>query len=481
MILLDGFDEVADATDRQHISEWVDHQINKYPNTAFILTSRPLGYQEAPLKKKMQVLEIQPLTPKQINEFIHSWYITTEHQRRAGKDPELAKRKAKQKADSLLKQIEDRNLSEFVSNPLLLTLIAESHRFEKRIPTRKVELYQTIFQVMLVDRPREKGFEPLPLPHSLSVLQPLALALMQQGITKFTFEAVEPILAEYLDKLPGSPEPFEFLKELQAVDALIDKDKEADYEFAHKTFQEYLAALEIQKTNQQHILRTALQNKKELDWWQETMRFYAAVPDADSTALVQTIVQESETSRKLNLEKVLLAWHFYQEGLVAADQKQSLLELSNEPLKILEPADFQYAQDVQPRYFKLAHYLQTGQWYAADQETYEVMKRIMGGWSLQGIKDFPCPDLSVIDQLWLKYSQGKFGFSVQKQIWVEVGGKLDYGKDGQAATDAYDALWGVANWSTNLWGAAPRGHLPRPLLVYGLSRELCTLLSHPGL
>ncbi|MEM8641291.1 MAG: GUN4 domain-containing protein [Cyanobacteria bacterium P01_G01_bin.54] len=490
LILLDGFDEIADATDRQQVSQWVDHQIGKYPNTAFILTSRPLGYKEAPLKKKMQFLEVQPLTSQQINDFVHRWYITTEHQRRAGKDPELAERKAKQKAASLLKQIDDRNLSAFVSNPLLLTLIAESHRFEKRIPTRKVELYQTIFQVMLVDRPKEKGFEPLPLPHSLSVLQPLALALMRQGITKFTFEAVEPILTEYLAKLPNQPDSFAFLKELQAVDALIDKEKEADYEFAHKTFQEYLAALEVQKTSQQQIFLTALQSEQELDWWQETMRFYVAVPDTDSTALVQAIVQEAQTAQAPNLEKILLAWDFGQDGLVEEAQRQTLRSLMSQPLEILEPADLQYAQEVQPRYFPLAHYLQTGQWQAADREMFDVMNRVMGGLSIANIKKFPCEDLRVIDQLWLNYSQGKFGFSVQKRIWVEVGGKLDYATDTDAALEAYKKLSDQVKWCkdgiflnysdiTFEVAPAPEGHLP--LWVFWVEDGGSSLLSHPSL
>ena len=29
-----------------------------------------------------------------------------------------------------------------------------------------------------------------------------------------------------------------------------------------------------------------------------------------------------------------------------------------------------------------------------------------------------------INQLWINYSNGKFGFSIQKQIWIELGGKL---------------------------------------------------------
>jgi hypothetical protein len=34
---------------------------------------------------------------------------------------------------------------------------------------------------------------------------------------------------------------------------------------------------------------------------------------------------------------------------------------------------------------------------------------------------FPCPDLFTIDRLWLKYSNGRFGFSIQNRIMSEIG------------------------------------------------------------
>jgi hypothetical protein len=48
---------------------------------------------------------------------------------------------------------------------------------------------------------------------------------------------------------------------------------------------------------------------------------------------------------------------------------------------------------------------------------------------IEPIEKFPCTDLLTIDQLWVKYSNGRFGFSVQKRIWESVGGKpgdIDY-------------------------------------------------------
>ena len=35
------------------------------------------------------------------------------------------------------------------------------------------------------------------------------------------------------------------------------------------------------------------------------------------------------------------------------------------------------------------------------------------------LTNFPCQDLRTLDQLWVKYSNGKWGFSVQKEIWQE--------------------------------------------------------------
>ncbi|MDJ1181533.1 GUN4 domain-containing protein [Roseofilum sp. BLCC_M91] len=38
------------------------------------------------------------------------------------------------------------------------------------------------------------------------------------------------------------------------------------------------------------------------------------------------------------------------------------------------------------------------------------------------IDKFPCTDLRTIDRLWVKYSKGQFGFSVQKEIYQSLGG-----------------------------------------------------------
>ena len=49
------------------------------------------------------------------------------------------------------------------------------------------------------------------------------------------------------------------------------------------------------------------------------------------------------------------------------------------------------------------------------------------GWlDRESIDNFPCEDLRTINQLWLHYSKGKFGFSVQKEIYESLGGTREY-------------------------------------------------------
>ncbi len=91
-----------------------------------------------------------------------------------------------------------------------------------------------------------------------------------------------------------------------------------------------------------------------------------------------------------------------------------------EPLRSEKGIDYTHLRDL----------LKAGKWLEADEETYEVMIRAVGSksgdwFTRDELLNFPCTDLRTLDGLWVKYSQGTFGFSVQKKIYVECGAKLD--------------------------------------------------------
>lgn len=126
---------------------------------------------------------------------------------------------------------------------------------------------------------------------------------------------------------------------------------------------------------------------------------------------------------------------------------------------------------------ELDRYLAQGEWKKADEETFRLMIQLgdkynkgfldsKGYLDSDDCKNFPREELHIIDQLWLKYSDNKFGFSIQKQIYLEVGGKLD-GYD----RNSYEKMGDRLGWrKNNQWRlysdltfnkeTAPKGHLP---------------------
>ena len=76
-------------------------------------------------------------------------------------------------------------------------------------------------------------------------------------------------------------------------------------------------------------------------------------------------------------------------------------------------------------YTQLRNLLAAGNWKEADLETCRIMLKISNrgekGWlDNESILNLPCQDLLTVDRLWVKYSRGRFGFSVQQQIWQEI-------------------------------------------------------------
>lgn len=82
------------------------------------------------------------------------------------------------------------------------------------------------------------------------------------------------------------------------------------------------------------------------------------------------------------------------------------------------------------RYQKLQTLLEAGNLKEADEETVSVILQEAGESNRENltpdeIKRFPCSVLRVIDRLWLKYTGGRFGFSIQLKQYRRVGGTLE--------------------------------------------------------
>jgi serine/threonine protein kinase len=134
------------------------------------------------------------------------------------------------------------------------------------------------------------------------------------------------------------------------------------------------------------------------------------------------------------------------------------------------PGEVELKSAVGMDYRKLRDLLSQGKWKQADEETARVMLAVAkgekDGWLNEGsIDNFPCADLRTIDQLWVKYSGGKFGFSVQKRIYQGFGGTREYNREiWEKFRDKVGWRKGGKNWwlkrDITFDKKAAEGHLP---------------------
>ncbi len=79
-------------------------------------------------------------------------------------------------------------------------------------------------------------------------------------------------------------------------------------------------------------------------------------------------------------------------------------------------------------YAQLKYFLKAKNWESADRETSKLMLNIAkaeyGYLDYEQINSFSCDDLRKIDQLWISNSDNRFGFSVQKKIWISTKNRL---------------------------------------------------------
>ena len=125
-------------------------------------------------------------------------------------------------------------------------------------------------------------------------------------------------------------------------------------------------------------------------------------------------------------------------------------------------------------YTKLEQLLAAGQWKEADWETANKMLEVAGrqkdDWlRLEDVENFSCPDLRAMDRLWVKYSDGRFGFSVQKRIYQSLGGTKEHNDkvwNGFGEAIGWKQKGGKELWvlysplAYNNAALLPTGHLP---------------------
>ncbi|GAB3491156.1 NACHT domain-containing protein [Amycolatopsis cihanbeyliensis] len=276
VVLLDGLDEIGLPADRRQVADWIEHQTTQYPQNAYVVTSRPRGYREAPITGA-QVLQVRSFSYAQVAEFVHGWYLAVE-KHAAGVVDEGARLRAQSAADDLLERLNGApELYDLTVNPLLLTMIANVHRDRGALPGSRAGLYSEICQVMLWRRQEAKKLDStLSGPKKEVLLRGLAFRMMRRHVRDLPREDVYEEFESTLLRMPEQVTAADLLADVRHHGLLIERENGL-YSFAHQTLQEYLAAAHIQDKGIAGVLEQAVDD----NWWRETTVLYAAMSDTD--------------------------------------------------------------------------------------------------------------------------------------------------------------------------------------------------------
>ncbi|MBV8992264.1 MAG: NACHT domain-containing protein, partial [Pseudonocardiales bacterium] len=278
LVMLDGLDEVTIEDDRHKVVAWVQRQIERYPDNDYVITSRPYGYLTNPLTKA-NVLQVRRFTGKQISQFIQDWYYAIEC-RSTSESGDKVRSQSRRKAHDLLSRLRSQPaLYDLAANPLLLSMIANVHRYRNALPGSRAALYGEMCDVLLHRRQDAKGLSAggtgLRGEQKERVVRELALHMMVKKIRDIPAGQAQRALRPALTRVSRDVQPSKFLEETITSGLLVEREA-GIYAFAHLTLQEYLAAAEIKERQRTELLTRNVDDP----WWRETILLWAAGTDA---------------------------------------------------------------------------------------------------------------------------------------------------------------------------------------------------------
>lgn len=277
VVLLDGLDEIAGVDERRAVADWIERLTVEYPGNDYVITSRPRGYGKTPVTGAT-VLQARRFTDDQIATFIDGWYLAVERHV-SGDDSAQTRERASAGAEDLRARLRHTpSLYDLTVNPLLLTMIANVHRYRGALPGSRADLYSEICQATLWRREEAKNLAVEPRGSQKEMLlAALAYQMMRRRARDITSHDAAGVVQLAANRVSDGLSAQDFLANVSANGLLIERESGV-YSFSHHTFQEFLASVHIKARG----LVRSLAESVDDDWWRECTLLYAASSDVSS-------------------------------------------------------------------------------------------------------------------------------------------------------------------------------------------------------
>jgi hypothetical protein len=247
IVLFDGLDELVESYQRQDIAADVRAFSARYGSVPIIVTSRAVGYEVAPLPySEYAHYYLQDFSDSQVREYSQKWFSVS----RAIPVPEKA-----QFAEAFVR--ESASVQDLRSNPLMLALLCNIYRGERHIPRNRADVYRKC-SVMLFERwDKDRGIV-VSLPFVAHVRYAIAHLAewiysnqrLQSGVGER--ELVNKTKSYLSGRVFDTQEEAEsaaeqFIGFCRGRAWVFTDVGEELYQFSHRTFLEYFAALNVSR------------------------------------------------------------------------------------------------------------------------------------------------------------------------------------------------------------------------------------------
>jgi hypothetical protein len=285
LLLLDGFDEVW-GTERQRVALEINNFLKSHQNCRAIITSRKNVYNYEFKEIVAENFEIIEFNDYQIRKFLHLW------------NPRMT---ADQSPEQLIQTLHERpQIMALARNPLLLTMIAFLYTDELErypLPHSRALFYYKSADLLLRQLKEKEYPNKFHSADKRLILEELAYTIYENtqqephNSRSIPYLTIINKVRELQTQLSMDPkqELGAIIKEIEERSGiLITFDGGSNYEFAHRSFQEFFVAEKL-KSKTEEMFSQFLSDPKA---WHEPVKLWCGLPRNDSTSLILNIFEK---------------------------------------------------------------------------------------------------------------------------------------------------------------------------------------------
>lgn len=295
LFMLDGLDETEPELCDEYIIPWLAEMCDTYPDCAYLVSSRPVGYPPGALRPlDFAECDLMDFNESQIAEYVRHWCTAI---RLSQKEPkEEARREGDAEGEKIVKDFHRNDyVRNLAKNPLMLSAVCLVNYFERgKLPEDRAVLYKLCVEGLLHHWDSRRGIHSeFALEEKLRVCRELALAMQADDRAEYETKQVLRIFSVVL----GDPDRADrLLEHIRYRSGLLIERRAGMFAFAHLTFQEYLAAQAVYEGNRMNIDAKRLAKEHNDGRWKEVIALYCGSSSANAARkMIQHLIMQPDT------------------------------------------------------------------------------------------------------------------------------------------------------------------------------------------